>query len=105
MKAKPLIILQIFMEYLPISRIVLGDEIQRRIGGSFCLPRAHGETTTNGSFRDLTTRFSIGEGKHTCKTRVGQEIVWSSIHQRPPPLVSYLQIIQDSFEQSPRVSP
>ena len=36
-------ILQIFLEYVPDSRTVLGDGIQGGISSSFCLPRAHGK--------------------------------------------------------------
>lgn len=74
-------------------RIVLGDGIQREIRSAFCRPRAHGETTTNRGFSGLIIQLSTDEGKYACKTRTGQEIVWSSINQRPPPLVSFLQII------------
>lgn len=81
------------MEYVPDSRIVLGDGIQREIRSAFCHPRAHGETTTNRGFSGLIIQLSTDEGKYACKTRTGQEIVWSSINQRPPPLVSFLQII------------
>lgn len=66
----PFIISQIFMDYLPGIRMVLGDGIQRGRGSSFCLPRAQGEITVEVGCRGPTKRLSTDEGEDMCKTGI-----------------------------------
>lgn len=58
------------MEYVPDSRIVLGDGIQREIRSSFCLPRAHGETTIEVS---VVLLYSYPQMRESTPAKPGQD--------------------------------